>query len=254
MSEQLKVILVDDEERASNALSTLLSLECPEVEVVQICRNVPEAVLAINKHRPDLVFLDIEMPEYNGFELFGFFRDIDFSVIFVSAYNEYALKAFEVSATDYLLKPVEIHLLKAAVEKVKQKKVSENVYQQLELLQQAYKGESLTKIALPMSDGLLFVNINEIVLVEADGAYSTLHKTDGTKIVVSKKLKFFEQALETNNYFFRPHRSYLINLSHVSKYNKGANEIKLINGLVVYNSREKKNEFEERLKMIHFQL
>ena len=108
---KVQAILVDDEERASNALSSLLALHCADVDVLQKCKDVPEAVLAINKLKPDLVFLDIEMPEYNGFELFGFFREIDFHVVFVTAYSDYAINAFEVSATDYLLKPVDPELL-----------------------------------------------------------------------------------------------------------------------------------------------
>lgn len=228
-----------------------MALHCADVEVLQKCKDVPEAVLAINRLKPELVFLDIEMPEYNGFELFGFFREIDFHVVFVTAYSDYAINAFEVSATDYLLKPVGAELLQAAVEKVRVKLQTNDVYQRLELLQQAFKGESLTKIALPMSDGLLFVPVTEIVYVEADGAYATLFKSDGTKIVVSKKLKFFETALENDKNFFRPHRSFIINLNHLKKYNRGSNEIILLNDAVVHISRDRKIDFENRLKEVH---
>lgn len=247
----IKTILVDDEERASNALASLLAMECADIEIVDRCKNVPEAVLSINKHQPDLVFLDIEMPEYNGFELFGFFREIDFHVIFVSAYSEYAINAFEVSATDYLLKPIDIDLLKSAVEKVRNRIKTNHVFQRLELLQQAFKGEALSKIALPMSDGLHFVNVSDILFLEADGAYTTLHKTDRTKVVVSKKLKFFESALENSPSFFRPHRSHIINLMYLKKYNRGTNEILLENEVLVQLSRDRKSEFEQALKAVH---
>lgn len=251
MSNEIRAILVDDEERATNALSMLLSLECPQVNVIDKCRNVPEAVLAINKLKPDLVFLDIEMPEYNGFDLFGFFRDIDFNVIFVSAYSEYAINAFEVSAIDYLLKPVDIDLLKAAVEKVNSKLKSSEAYQRLEILQKAFKGEVLTKIALPMSDGVVFLPVQDIVMLEADGAYTTIHKSDKTKVLVSKKLKFFELALKDNQLFFRSHRSNMINLNHLTKYNKGNNELTLDNGMIATLSRDRKTEFEQALLTIH---
>lgn len=251
MTTKISTILVDDEERATSALSKLLEISCPEVEILDTCNSVPEAVLSINKNKPNLVFLDIEMPEYNGFELFGFFRTIDFNVIFVSAYSEYAIQAFEVSATDYLLKPVDVDQLTAAIEKVKLNIEKNNVYQRLELLQQAFKGEALTKIALPMAQGLLFVALNEIVYLEADGAYTTLYKIDGTKILVSKKLKFFETALSTSTNFFRAHRSFIINLNHIKKYNKGANEIVMEDNSCVQLSRDKKVEFEGRLKEIH---
>src|SRR5262249_48276648 len=143
-----------------------------DVEVVAQCENVPAGVLAINQHKPQLVFLDIEMPEYNGFELLGFFRDVDFEIIFVTGYNEYALKAFEVSAVDYLLKPVEIEKLKRAVSKVEQKLKQGNMPYRLDILRDSFRSQQFQKIALPMSDGLIFVDVSEIMLLEADGAYT----------------------------------------------------------------------------------
>lgn len=247
----MKAILVDDEERALNSLSTLLGISCPEVEVIEKCRNVPEAVLAINKFSPDVVFLDIEMPEFNGFELFGFFKEIDFQIIFVSAYSDYAIRAFEVSAAAYLLKPVDINSLKAACEKVKSQVQNHLNLERFEILQQAIKGDAVSKIALPMAEGLVFIKTDDIVCLEADGAYTTLFKHDQSKIVVSKKLKFFETALQENANFYRPHRSFIINLNHIQKYLKGNNEIIMDNHQVVLLSRDKKNEFDEILKKVH---
>lgn len=245
----VKAIIIDDEERARSTLKKLLTDYCPGVEVVQECAGVPEGVLAINKHRPQLVFLDIEMPEYTGFELLGFFRDVDFEIIFVTAYNEYALRAFEVSAIDYLLKPVDIDKLKAAVDKASKKIGSHHDMQaKLELLKDSYTAGQFNKIALPVAEGLLFVDTAEIIYLAADGAYTEVWLKNGSKILVSKKLKFFEDVLEARPNFFRSHRSYMVNINFIKKYNKADNALTLDNGKTIIISREKKNEFEDQLK------
>jgi two-component system, LytTR family, response regulator len=244
----LKAIIIDDEENARITLSSLLNEYAPEIEILAQCSNVPSAVLAINKYNPDVVFLDIEMPEYNGFELIGFFKEINFDIVFVTAYSQYAIRAFEVSAIDYLLKPVEIESLKASIEKVKQKQSNYNIMQRLDLMKQTYQGNEIQKIALPMSDGLLFVEINSIVLFEADRAYTDIFLNDGSKITVSKPMRVFEEILNNRTFFFRPHRSFLINLNYMRKYNRGESLIVMDNQLVVNISREKKTEFDALLK------
>lgn len=245
---EINAILIDDEERARNTLSSLLSMYCPEVNLLATCRNVPEGVLAINKLKPSLVFLDIDMPEYNGFELLNFFRDVDFEIIFVTAYSEHALKAFEVSAIDYLLKPIDIDQLKNAVEKFRQKQLQTSMQQRLEILKENFTSEEIRKIALPMSDGLLFVEVDELIVLEAEGSYTHFYLKNGSKILVSKKLKFFEELLEPRPSIYRPHRSYLINLNHIKKYQKGEGTIVMDNNFTVSISRDKKQEFESLLK------
>lgn len=245
---QINAILIDDEERARNTLSSLLSNYCPEINVLATCSNVPDGVLAINKHKPDVIFLDIEMPDYNGFELLGFFREIDFDIIFVTAYSEYAVKAFEISAVDYILKPIDIDQLKNSVEKLKQKKLHSQMQEQIELLKDSYRGDDIRKIALSMSNGLTFVEVSDIVLLEADGAYTTFYLKDGQKILVSKKLKFYEDILSNRSYFFRTHRSYFINVNFIKTYSRGENAILLENDFSVTISRDRKQEFETLLK------
>ena len=164
----INAIIIDDEERARNTLSSLLLNYCPEINVMANCPNVPDGVIAINKHKPDVVFLDIEMPDYSGFELLGFFREIDFDIIFVTAYSEYAIKAFEISAVDYILKPIDIDQLKNSVEKLKQKKLHSQMQEQIQLLKESYKGDDIRKIAISMSDGLTFVEIADIIFLEAE--------------------------------------------------------------------------------------
>lgn len=250
----LNAIIIDDEERARNTLSSLLLNYCPEIKVISTCSNVPDGVIAINKNKPDVVFLDIEMPDYNGFELLGFFREIDFEIIFVTAYSEYAIKAFEISAVDYILKPIDIDQLKNSVEKLKQKKLHSQMQEQIELLKDSYKGNSIRKIALSMNDGLTFVEVDDIVYLEADGAYTNFHLKSGNKILVSKKLKFYEDILSIRPSFFRTHRSFLINVNYIKKYSRSENLIILDNGSDVVISRDRKQEFETLLKELRVSL
>jgi len=245
---QLKAIIIDDEERARTALSSLLKDFCQEVLILESCSNVPDGVLAINRNNPDVVFLDIEMPEYSGFELLNFFKEIDFEIIFVTAYNEYAIKAFEVSALDYLLKPVDIDKLKLAVEKAKSKQFENSIKDRINILKESFSGEQFNKIALPMSEGLLFVDTSDIVYLEADGAYTEVWLKNGSKILVSKKIKFFEEVLELRPNFFRSHRSYMVNINFIKRYNKSENTLALDNGKTIVISRDKKAEFEQQLK------
>jgi two-component system LytT family response regulator len=244
----IKAILIDDEEGARFTLSTLLSSYCPDVEILAQCSTVPEAVLAINKFSPDVVFSDIEMPEYNGFELIDFFKEIDFEFVFVTAYSQYAIRAFEVSAVDYLLKPVEVEPLRNAVEKVLQKRKQSNINQRLELMKSVYGGEEIKKIALPMNDGLMFVDVAEIVYFEADRAYTQVFLTNGSKITVSKPMRVFDDILNNRQFIFRPHRSYLINLNYLKKYMRGDALLTMDNGVIIPVSRDRKQEFEAILK------
>jgi two-component system, LytTR family, response regulator len=244
----LKAIIVDDEENARITLSSLLQEYGKEIEIVAQCSNVPDAVLAINKHNPHVIFLDIEMPDYNGFELIGFFKEITFEIIFVTAYSQYAIRAFEISAIDYLLKPVEIESLKSAIKKLQHKHHSSNIMQRLELMQQTYQGNEIQKIALPMNDGLLFVEIKQIILFEADRAYTDIYLSDGSKITVSKAMRTFEDILSNRSYIFRPHRSYLINLNYLKKYNKGHSTVVMDNQILVPIARDRKQDFENLLK------
>jgi two-component system LytT family response regulator len=247
--DQIRAIIIDDEERARNTLRALLKEYCPQVEVVGICANIPEGVLNINQKRPQLVFLDIEMPEYNGFELLSFFREIDFQIIFVTAYNEYALKAFEVSAVDYLLKPVDIDKLKIAVEKAAKRLGSPDIQHNVDVLKDTFKTGQFNKIALPVSEGLLFIEVPDIVYLEAEGSYTNVWLKNGAKILVSKKMKFFEEILDTRPNFFRSHRSFMVNINYLKKYSKNDSSLLLDNGKVVYISRERKAEFEEQLRL-----
>ena len=178
----------------------------------------------------------------------AFFNEINFDIIFVTAYSQYAIKAFEVSAIDYLLKPVDIEALQKSLEKVKTKQTQIALQKRLELLKENFTAEEINKIALPMGDGLLFVEMKDIILFEADGAYTNLYMNNGSKILVSKRLKFFEDILQDRTNFFRPHRSHLININYIKKYIKGDNTIVMDNLVELSLSRDLKQDFESLLK------
>lgn len=248
----IRAILIDDEERARRVLSNLLTNFCPDVEILKACSNVPDAVLAINKLQPDVVFTDIEMPTYSGFDLLDFFTEINFEIIFTTGYDEYALKAFQVSAIDYLLKPIQIEQLEKAVAKVKKaKKVT--IVERLDVLKENLKQAEIHKIALPTFDGLLFLDVSNIICLEADGAYTTVTCKDRKPIIVSKRLKFFELLLENRNQFFRVHRSAIININSIEKYSKAESSLVLNSSKIIRVARDKKSAFEAYISNIRLQ-
>jgi len=192
-----------------------------------------------------LVFLDVEMPEENGFALFEYFEEPTFETIFCTAHTDYALKAFEVSAIDYILKPVSISKLISAVEKACKITQGNQISQRIEVLKENFSFPSLQKIALPLLDGYLFVKLDDVYFFEADGSYTQV-VTSEQKILVSKKLKDFDLLLSDDKRFFRVHRSYLVNVEQIKKYSKKEGS-SLIFGeeIIVPIARERKNDFDE---------
>ncbi|MCG9911036.1 MAG: LytTR family DNA-binding domain-containing protein [Flavobacteriales bacterium] len=221
----IKTLIVDDEPQARVALNGILSEpEFEDVTVVGEARDIPEAVKQINQLQPDLVLLDIEMPGYNGLELLRFFdpADITFKIVFVTAYSEYAIHAFELSAVDYLLKPVQPVQLRKAIDKIKSSGFSQK--QGLEVLNENTRNPEHVKIALQVAEGLLITPLSEIMYLKADGSYTQIFFTDGRRIVVSRKLIEYEK-LEKYAQFIRVHRSHMVNMTCVKKYLKQDNGI-----------------------------
>ncbi len=240
----IRAIIVDDEPKARRVLEALLKEYCTDVEVVAVADDVPAGVLAINQHKPDVLFLDVEMPGYTGFQLLDFFREVDFEIIFTTAHSGYALQALRVSAIDYLLKPIQVSELMAAVAKLKTREAETK--QRLAALQENFKNNAIRRFALPVAEGLIFVEADTINYLEADGAYTHFHLADGRKIMVSKKIKEFEEALTQQNNFFRPHRSYIINLKKIVQYaRQGGGYIVLQGDVQIPLARERKNDFLE---------
>jgi two-component system LytT family response regulator len=245
----LKALIVDDEAKARRILEELLKEYCPDIQVVSTADDVPSAVKAIQKFQPDLVFLDIEMPQYTGFQLFDFIADLNFEVIFTTAYREYALQAFEVSAIDYLLKPIQIERLIGAVEKVRKQRLQQ-INERIQTLKSNLEQDFIQKIALPVAEGLLFVELADIIYLAAEGAYTQIYLTSGKKILVSKNIKSFEESL-VHPHFFRVHRSYIINLNRVKQYLRQEGGIIIMdNGAEVDVSKERKEDFLKAYQML----
>ena len=220
----LKAIIVDDEEQHHAVLGKMIDTFCPNLSVAGHAYSVKECIELIQKHEPQLIFLDVEMPEGNGFTLFDSYPEPDFEVIFTTAFDIYAINAIKYAALDYLLKPINIGELEKAVARAR-KVISGNNLQNrpkyLALKSNLQQSDPrLTKVALPSSDGIDFVQANSIIRVEADRAYAHFHLDGGRKIIVSKPLKDYESLLEACR-FFRIHKSHMINLDHLEKYVKG---------------------------------
>ena len=241
----LKVVIVDDEKSGVIALELSLKEFCPDVEVVGTAFSALDGIKEIQLKNPDLVFCNIEMPFMSGIEMIEGISARNFDVIFVTAYNQYAIKAFKLSATDYLLKPVNIIELINAIKRIQEKRkfvIESNL--KIENLRLALSG----KIGLPCLDGSEFVKIDEIIRVEADGSYSKVFTTDGKMRYVTKNLKYFEDSLE-NESFYRTHKSHLINLEFIKKYSpiKDGGVIQMSDGSEILISRNVKTEFSEIL-------
>ncbi len=244
MQKGITAIIVDDEESARSVLSNLLGRYCPEIDVLNTFKNVPEAATYLKKNDVDVVFLDIEMPNYLGFEIITFFEEVNFEIIFVTAYDNYALKAFEVSAVDYILKPVEIDRLKEAVNKLSEKKDLKINSDNYKTLSENLKSDILTKIIVRNNNGQEIIPVKNIIAIEAQEAYSCIH-TINNSYLMSKNLKQYERAFEKDTSFFRSHKSWIINLNHLITFSKSKFEIDLTNNIKAKLSKYKKPDFEK---------
>jgi two-component system, LytTR family, response regulator len=245
----ISAVLIDDEPKNNAILEKMLAGFCPEVMIAGKADNSREGIDIIRKVKPDLVFLDIEMPYGNAFDLLDRLKPFTFDVIFVTAFDNYTLKAFKYSALDYLLKPVDIEELKAAVERVIEKrKLQQFDFRQVELLLSTIKNprNNIEKIALPSSQGLVFQNIQDIVRCEAQRGYTYIYVKSGQKIVSGRNIKEFEDMLP-ESLFFRIHNSHLVNLNFVSKYLKGrGGNIEMTDGTVLEVATRRKDELLAR--------
>ncbi len=218
----IKAILIDDEEHCLDTLSIVLNDFCPQVQVLQQCLSAKQGLEAIEKFKPDLVFLDIEMPSMNGFEMLEQFKEIPFSVVFTTSYNQYAIKAIRFSALDYLLKPIDPKELIAAVHKVEtQKKLPGEEQFQMLLSKMTSKEEFDPKIPVPTSDGFELIPVEDIISCEASDNYTFFYLKEKKKITACRMLKEVEEQLNDYGYFVRTHHSYLINIKEATKYVKG---------------------------------
>ena len=251
----IRVILVDDEPQSSKALDIQLRELANDIEVIGIYNDPEKAISDIKKMKPDLVFLDIEMPGMNGFQLLEKLEQFDFEVIFVTAYNEYMLNALHISALDYLLKPVDTEELNSALARFRKRITLQNnrleKKEQFELLSETLRDQSGPKrLAIATAQGITFLKIKEIVRVEALSNYSTFHLVNKQKIMVSRTLKDFEAMLTQQN-FFRVNRSCIVNTDYVIKYkNEDGGVLELHDGTEINVGPHRKNELLDILSRI----
>jgi two-component system, LytTR family, response regulator len=245
----ITAILIDDEPNARMLLREMLKMACPHVQVLAECADLPNGVKAIRKHKPMLVFLDIEMPGHSGLELLDFFNEdeVDFSIIFTTAYHAYAIQAFKLNAIDYLLKPLEIAELEDAVARFSKRHGQSNLPQVRNMSQLGQQ----RKIAVPSGNTIKLLQPEQILYLKADNTYTEVFLLDGSKLVVSRTLKNFEDSLADDKTFFRCHKSYIVNMAYVTQLNKSDGGSLLIHDHIeVPISQERVQEFIELLSMI----
>jgi two-component system, LytTR family, response regulator len=246
----IRAILVEDEARSRQLLNTLIDRHCRDIEVVERSANVKDAIEAIQTHKPDLVFLDITLPDGTGFDLLAKLSPITFDIIFTTATDKHAIKAIKYAALDYLLKPIDITELKEAVNKFVQKKSNlntvENLKQLLDNLSES--SNSYQKITLPTGTAYEMVYTKDIIRCEAEGSYTMFFMSNGKRFLVTHGLKHYEELLSEKE-FIRIHRHHLVNVKYVARYEKEGFAI-MRDETKIEVARRKKDEFLEALKNV----
>ena len=241
----MKAVIIDDEILVAKNMQMLLTRYCPDVLVEGIGHSAKEAEELIKDKRPDVVFLDVEMPHGNGFDLLKRMEHIDFGVIFVTAFDHYAIRAIKYSAIDYLLKPIDINELVAAVKKAELQLKSKSINQGLNLLLHnlAQPAGKLQKLTLPTMEGMIFVDVDDILYCKSDGNYTTFYLLNGQNPMVTRQIGTYEDLLP-EPLFCRVHRQYIINVNKVSKYIKGrGGYVVMSDGKIIDVSVRKKEDF-----------
>lgn len=240
----IKSIIIDDEQHCIRSLLSDLQQHCPSIEVVDTCSSAKEGIMAIRKLNPDLVFLDVEMPWMNGFEMLEVLGDISFSIIFTTAHDEFAAKAFRISAVDYLLKPIDANDLKAAVQKVERKmEEGSSVLHIANLLRNIRQPSADHKIALPQREGYEFIDVSSIIYCQAEGAYTKIFISDKKTMLISRTLGDVEELLPPE-IFQRIHHSTLVNLTCISQF------LRTDGGYVVLKNGEKLSVSKAKKEML----
>ncbi len=240
----IRALLIDDEKNSLEMLEWLLTTYCPDVSIVATCTSGVEGIEMIRTYHPDVVFLDIEMPKMNGFDMLEEIGEISFEIVFTTAYDHFAVRAFKYAALNYLLKPIDPDDLKLTIGRIRQKGAATGK-EQMELLFQHLlkKNSPVERIALSTNEGLVFVQTKNISYCKAESNYTQVVLTDGQKILVAKTLKDIDETLSGKD-FFRIHNSYLVNLNHISKFiREDGGFIIMPDGSQIGISRNKKEEF-----------
>ena len=243
----IRCVLIDDENNSLEMMEWLIKTYCPQVSIDAMCNSSEKGIEAIKKYKPDVVFLDIEMPHMNGFDMLEQFDKLFFDVVFCTAYDQFAIKAFKYSALNYLLKPVDPADLQETIRRLEEKKSSTSK-DQIEMLLQNIRGNTkpaVQRIALTTNDGMIFVSTQDILYCEAESNYTSVVLNGGKKILVSKVLKDIDETLSGND-FCRIHNSFLININHIKKYVRGdGGYVIMENDVTISISRSRRQEFME---------
>jgi len=247
MTQTISVFIVDDEYQSRQVIAKYLSRYFSDLQVVGQAATLEEAVEGINALQPDIVFMDVQLHEDNGFDVLDQLINADPEIIFTTAYPEYAVKAFRYNATDYLVKPIDGQELEAATQKAidKVSLLQHTTPEQIQILQQQISGgyRSIERIAVPTPEGFLFINTKDLIYCQGQSNYTLLFLTNGQKITSSQTLKTYEEML-TTRHFFRAHKSFLINLQHVDMYQRGEGGVAVMsNGHEVEIARRSKSDF-----------
>lgn len=241
----IKYIIIDDEKGSRDILAGFLHKYCPEIDMAGEAESVDTAYELIRTQAPDLIFLDVSMPDQNGFDLLAKFSHVNFEVIFVTAFEEYALKAIKNNAADYLLKPISIIELKDAVNRAIHRISSKKALSQ----SIAASAPIPEKMTVPVRDGYIYVNPGDIVRCEAEGGYTWIHFKNKEKVLVTRTLKEFEESLSETQ-FARVHHHHLINLLHVIKYNHGrSGQVIMTDGATIEVSQRKRSDFLQKISV-----
>jgi two-component system LytT family response regulator len=252
----IKALIVDDEQHCIEALELLVKKYCTDIELLDSCKDALCGIDTITKHQPDVVFLDIAMPKIDGFEMLNRMDKIDFEIIFTTAYDQYAIKAFKVSAVDYLLKPIDRKELVEATKKVKERIILKSgvpleINKQVEHLLQTIQPPQtpLQQISIPTLTGLEMIKVDDILYVTGDGNYTNIIVKNKSHYMISKTIKFVENKLLEYPFFFRIHNSSLINLNEMKRYVRGkSGYVIMSDGKSLNVARHRKKSFLEKLE------
>lgn len=238
----MKVIIIDDEKRARQLLQAILNEKFTDIEVVDDCEDLPSGIKSIKKHKPNLVFLDIEMPGFSGLQLLDFFNEdeIDFSIIFVTAYSEFAIQSFKLSAIDYILKPINVDALSEAIERYRKIETRQQLL--LDGLRSNLIASNEKKIALPSRDSVTYISPSDILYIKADGAYSNFYLNNKVRHTLSRNLKYVEEMIVEFTYLKRCHKSFIVNTNAIAVHNHSLGVVVLNDGSEVAVSEDRVSE------------
>lgn len=247
----MKAIIIDDEAQARNVIQRIIEKHCPEIQVIATANDGIEGLKMILKYQPDIVFLDIEMPKMNGFQMLEALgnEDMNFTLIFTTAYDKFAVQAFKYSAFEYLLKPIDENELITAVQKLHKKTTPLQQIQQLR--QNLNSNGAFNKLTIAHTRGMTFIEISDIIALEADGNYTKIFTVNGENVLASKTLGYFDELLFERPLFFRTHKQFIVNLNFIKEYLSGDyNEIILKNGMIIKLARTRREAFLELFRGI----